>query len=88
MFFDHNDANHLEQLLEEQAKDDQRVSKYSLVQRQGDKCKLSVTYKHLQNPKAAKISRRFLIVEGIYLNGGDLCKIEDFVPLKHKYRLR
>jgi len=64
VFFDHNDANHLEQLLEEQAKDDQR------------------------NPKAAKISRRFLIVEGIYLNGGDLCKIEDFVPLKHKYRLR
>ena len=46
------------------------------------------TYKKFQNPKAAKISRRFLIVEGIYLNGGDLCKIEDFVPLKHKYRLR
>ena len=39
VFFDHNDASHLEQLLEEQDEDDQRVSKYSLVQRQGGKCK-------------------------------------------------
>ena len=27
-------------------------------------------------------------MEGIYINGGDLCKIDDFVPLKHKYKLR
>jgi len=63
-FFDHNDATHLEQILEKQDSEDKK------------------------NPKAAKVSRRFLVVEGIYINGGDLCKIDDFVPLKHKYKLR
>jgi len=63
-FFDHNDATHLQQILEKQDSEDEK------------------------NPKAAKVSRRFLVVEGIYINGGDLCKIDDFVPLKHKYKLR
>jgi len=63
-FFDHNNAKHLEQLLDKQRKEDEK------------------------NPKAAKVSRRFLVVEGIYMNSGDLCKIDDFVPLKHEYKLR
>ena len=42
----------------------------------------------LQHRKAAKVSRRFLVVEGIYVNSGDLCNIQDLVPLKHKYKLR
>lgn len=36
----------------------------------------------------AKISRRFLVVEGIYMNTGNICNIQDMVELKHKYKLR
>ena len=51
-YFRHNDTEHLEQLLEQQAAEDRR------------------------NPKQAKTSRRFLVVEGIYMNTGTVCNIE------------
>ena len=41
-----------------------------------------------KNPKLAKVSRRFLIVEGIYMNTGQICNIHRIVELKHKYKLR
>ena len=41
-----------------------------------------------QNPKSAKVSRRFLIVEGIYMNTGQVCNIRQMIELKHKYKLR
>ncbi len=37
-----------------------------------------------QHPKLAKVSRRFLIVEGIYMNQGTLCNIEEMIQLKRK----
>ena len=63
-YFRHNDTNHLQQLLEQQAVDDKK------------------------HPKLAKVSRRFLIVEGIYMNNGSLCNIEKMIGLKRKYKLR
>ena len=51
-YFRHNDTEHLEQLLEQQAAEDRR------------------------NPKQAKTSRRFLVVEGIYMNTGTVCNID------------
>ena len=51
-YFRHNDTEHLEQLLQQQAAEDRR------------------------NPKQAKTSRRFLVVEGIYMNTGTVCNIE------------
>ena len=41
-----------------------------------------------QHPKQAKVSRRFLVVEGIYINTGKVCNIEPMVELKRKYKLR
>ena len=34
------------------------------------------------------MSRRFLIVEGIYMNTGEICNIEPMISLKRKYKLR
>ena len=51
-YFRHNDTEHLEELLEQQAAEDRR------------------------SPKQAKTSRRFLIVEGIYMNTGTVCNID------------
>lgn len=41
-----------------------------------------------KHPKQAKVSRRFLIVEGIYMNTGTLCDIEPMLALKRQYKLR
>lgn len=63
-YFKHNDVEHLEQLLEQQAKDDRK------------------------HPKLAKMTRRFLVVEGIYMNTGQICKLDKMVELKRKHKLR
>ncbi|KAG8181200.1 hypothetical protein JTE90_013170 [Oedothorax gibbosus] len=40
------------------------------------------------NPKKAKVTRRFLVVEGIYMNYGDICPLPKMVELKNKYKVR
>lgn len=42
----------------------------------------------LKNPKKAKVTRRFLVVEGIYTNYGDICPLPKLVELKNKYKVR
>lgn len=44
-------------------------------------CALSLSLIHctLQNPKKARVTRRFLIVEGVYMNYGDICPLPDLV---------
>lgn len=42
----------------------------------------------LNNPQKGQSTRRFLIVEGIYMNHGDLCPLPDLVALKNEYKLR
>ena len=42
----------------------------------------------LKNPKKAKATRRFLVVEGLYLNHGDLCSLPRMVELKYIYKFR
>lgn len=41
-----------------------------------------------QNPKKAKRTRRFLVIEGIYLNRGDICLLPQLIALSKKYKLR
>ena len=41
-----------------------------------------------KNPTLAKKVRRFLVVEGIYINTGNICKLDQMIELKHKYKLR
>lgn len=42
----------------------------------------------LKNPKKAAKTRRFLIVEGIYMNTGEMCPLRELVELRAKYKLR
>ncbi|XP_074598938.1 serine palmitoyltransferase subunit I [Brevipalpus obovatus] len=42
----------------------------------------------LKNPKKAKVTRRFLVVEGLYINHGDICPLREMIELKNKYKVR
>ena len=35
-----------------------------------------------QNPKKAKVTRRFLLIEGLYINYGDICPLPQLVSVK------
>uniref|UniRef100_UPI00358E7F33 serine palmitoyltransferase 1 isoform X1 n=1 Tax=Myxine glutinosa TaxID=7769 RepID=UPI00358E7F33 len=63
-WFRHNDLDHLETLLKEQAAEDKK------------------------NPKKARVVRRFVLVEGIYLNTGNVCPLPELVQLKYRYKFR
>lgn len=41
-----------------------------------------------KDPKKAKVTRRFAIVEGLYINYGDFCPLKRLVELKYKYKVR
>lgn len=41
-----------------------------------------------RNPKKASRIRRFLIVEAIYMNTGEMCPLNELVELRKKYKLR
>ncbi|RMZ96394.1 Serine palmitoyltransferase 1 [Brachionus plicatilis] len=41
-----------------------------------------------KNPKKAKVTRKFLVIEGLYMNYGDLCPLPKMVELKYKYKYR
>uniref|UniRef100_A0A1I7ZLI3 Serine palmitoyltransferase 1 n=1 Tax=Steinernema glaseri TaxID=37863 RepID=A0A1I7ZLI3_9BILA len=44
--------------------------------------------KDKQNPKKAASTRRFIVVEGLYANCGDLCPLPQLMELKWKYKVR
>ncbi|XP_016097361.1 serine palmitoyltransferase 1-like [Sinocyclocheilus grahami] len=41
-----------------------------------------------ENPRKAKVIRRFIVVEGLYINTADLCPLPELVKLKYKYKVR
>ncbi|XP_070564093.1 serine palmitoyltransferase 1-like [Ptychodera flava] len=41
-----------------------------------------------KNPKKAKVTRRFLVVEGLYTNYGDIAPLKELLQLKYKYKVR
>lgn len=41
-----------------------------------------------KNPRKAAKTRKFLVVEGIYLNTGEICPLRELVELRKKYKLR
>lgn len=55
-----------------------------------DLCNLLIKQAKLdkQNPKKAAKTKRFLIVEGIYMNTGNICPLPELVILCRKYKLR
>lgn len=41
-----------------------------------------------KNPKKAKVTRTFMIVEGLYLNRGTLCNLPKLIDFKYAYKVR
>ncbi|XP_076875751.1 serine palmitoyltransferase 1 [Brachyhypopomus gauderio] len=41
-----------------------------------------------KNPRKARVTRRFIVVEGLYINTSDLCPLPELVKLKYKYKVR
>lgn len=41
-----------------------------------------------KNPRKAKVTRRFLVVEGLYMNHGDICPLKEMIKLKNQYKVR
>lgn len=85
-YFRHNDMDHLTELLEESKKIDEKVSvRVDLYQSviPAPRCKLpSHAIYHLlstQNPAKAKVTRKFIVAEALYLNSGDLCPLPKLV---------
>ena len=38
--------------------------------------------------KKKKLTRRFIVIEGLYMNSGDLPPLPEIVALKHEYKFR
>ncbi|XP_064617127.1 serine palmitoyltransferase 1-like [Liolophura sinensis] len=41
-----------------------------------------------KNPRKAKVTRRFLVVEGIYAKSGSICPLPKLIEFKYKYKVR
>ncbi|KRX92480.1 Serine palmitoyltransferase 1 [Trichinella pseudospiralis] len=73
-FFEHNNTRDLERLLK--------------IQRRKDISACAVHSLCGWNPRKARVTRRFIVVEGIYLYYGDICPLVDLLKLKWKYKVR
>ena len=40
----------------------------------------------LKNPKAAKVTRKFIIAEAIYTNTGKMCPVDQLVKFKWRFK--
>lgn len=43
---------------------------------------------NLQNPGKAKVTRKFLVMEGIYMNTGNICPLPALLELAHRFKCR
>ncbi|XP_026798598.3 serine palmitoyltransferase 1 [Pangasianodon hypophthalmus] len=41
-----------------------------------------------KNPRKARVTRKFIVVEGLYMNTADICPLPQLVELKYKYKVR
>ncbi|KAF5895910.1 serine palmitoyltransferase 1 [Clarias magur] len=41
-----------------------------------------------KNPRKARVTRRFIVVEGLYINTADICPLPQLIKLKYKYKVR
>ncbi|XP_078478044.1 LOW QUALITY PROTEIN: serine palmitoyltransferase 1-like [Lampetra planeri] len=41
-----------------------------------------------KNPRKARVTRKFIVVEGLYINTADVCPLPELVRLKYKYKVR
>ncbi|XP_035996576.1 serine palmitoyltransferase 1 isoform X4 [Fundulus heteroclitus] len=41
-----------------------------------------------KNPRKARVTRKFIVVEGMYINTADICPLPELVKLKYRYKVR
>uniref|UniRef100_A0A8C5HVZ6 Serine palmitoyltransferase 1 n=2 Tax=Gouania willdenowi TaxID=441366 RepID=A0A8C5HVZ6_GOUWI len=41
-----------------------------------------------KNPRKARVTRKFIVVEGLFINTADICPLPELVKLKYKYKVR
>ncbi|KAA8582825.1 hypothetical protein FQN60_006496, partial [Etheostoma spectabile] len=41
-----------------------------------------------KNPRKARVTRKFIVVEGLYINTADICPLPELLKLKYKYKVR
>ncbi|XP_053323823.1 serine palmitoyltransferase 1 [Spea bombifrons] len=41
-----------------------------------------------KNPRKARVTRKFIVTEGLYMNTGDICPLPELIKLKYKYKVR
>ncbi|KAM6469925.1 serine palmitoyltransferase 1 isoform 2-T2 [Liasis olivaceus] len=41
-----------------------------------------------KNPRKARVTRKFIVVEGLFVNTGNICPLPELVKLKYKYKVR
>lgn len=41
-----------------------------------------------QNPRKAKVTRRFLVIEGVYMNTGNICPLPALLQLAQRFKCR
>uniref|UniRef100_A0A8D3A3J8 Serine palmitoyltransferase 1 n=1 Tax=Scophthalmus maximus TaxID=52904 RepID=A0A8D3A3J8_SCOMX len=41
-----------------------------------------------KNPRKARVTRKFIVAEGLYINTADICPLPQLVELKYKYKVR
>lgn len=41
-----------------------------------------------KNPRKARVTRKFIVAEGLYINTADICPLPELVKLKYKYKVR
>ncbi|XP_017345463.1 serine palmitoyltransferase 1 [Ictalurus punctatus] len=41
-----------------------------------------------KNPRKARVTRKFIVVEGLYMNTADICPLPQLMKLKYKYKVR
>lgn len=87
-YFKHNDMEDLERLLREQELEDQKVSAGLRVDVTAFIITLllcgSLVFLLLQNPRKARVTRKFIVVEGLFMNTADICPLPELVNRKLK----
>lgn len=87
-YFKHNDMEDLERLLREQELEDQKVSAGLRVDVTAFTITLllwgSLVFFLLQNPRKARVTRKFIVVEGLFMNTADICPLPELVNRKLK----
>lgn len=88
VYFKHNDVEDFKGKLEKLDKLDRVVMHIRIVLKRHYNLLVFKFYVYFQNPKQAKATRRFCVVEGIYMKSGDMSPLNEITHLCRTYKVR